>query len=114
MWNPPELFLQITVEQNFHQIENEEWADDKEGDEVGVGEVSSAAGRISSILAPHVAEHIRILLAGQHDLLPGLARGRSEEDQQSLRKRLEVVVPVDVRPLLRCDLAEHLKKKSFC
>ena len=83
--------------------------DDEEGDEVDVGEVGAAAGRVARVLAPLVADDVGALEAGEHDVLPGLARRRAEEHEDRLEERLEVVVAVDLGALLRRDLAKHLK-----
>ena len=44
----------------------------------------------------------------QHDLLPGLASGRPEQDQHGHGEGLEVVVPVDIRVLINGDPPHHL------
>ena len=71
----PGEVIEVVHDDGDEQVEDEEGADDEEGDEVGVGEVGAATRGVSGILAPHVAKHVRVLLAGQHDLLPGLAGG---------------------------------------
>ena len=106
----PGEVIEVVHDDGDEQVEDEEGADDKKGDEVGVGKVRAAASRVACVLTPHVAKHVRVFLARQHDLLPGLAGGGSEQDEERLREGLEVVVPVNVATLLRCDFAKHLKK----
>ena len=100
--------VEVVHDDGDEQVEDEEGADDEERDKVRVGEVGAAPGRIAGVLAPIVADHGGILLARQHDFLPGFTCRRSEEDEQGLRERLEVVVSVDVCPLLHGDFAKHL------
>ena len=105
----PGQVVKVVQDDRDEEVEDEEGADDEEGDEVRVGKVGAAAG-LAGVLALLVALDARVLLAAQHDLLPGLARRRAEEDEEGLKERLEVVVPVDVRALLRRDLAKDLRK----
>ena len=46
--------------------------------------------------------------AAEHDLLPGLPRGRPEEDQQGPEECLEVVIPVYVRVFVLDNSTKHL------
>ena len=55
-----------------------------------------------------ITDSVRRADAGEHDLLPSLAGGRTEQDEESPGERLEVVVPVDVRVLISDNPAEHL------
>ena len=108
----PGQVVKVVHDDGDEQVENEEGADDEVGDEVRIRKVGSATGRVASVLGPLVADDLGILLAGQHDFLPGLAGGGAEEDQEGLRERLKVVVPVDVGALLRRDLSEYLKERE--
>ena len=55
-----------------------------------------------------ITNNAGVFFAAQHDFLPRLSGGRSEQDQEGLGESLEVVVAVDVGPFLRRNLAKHL------
>ena len=106
----PGEVVKVVHDDSNEQVENEERTDHKEGNKVGIGKVGTAACRVACILWPHVTEHVRILLAGQHDFLPGFTGGWAEQNKEGLRKGLEVVVPMDVGALLWSDFTKHLLK----
>jgi len=104
----PGEVVEVVHDDSHKEVEDEEGADDEEGDEVDESEVGAATGGVVGVLRSLVANDVWSLDTAQHDLLPGLSRGRPEQDQEGLGEGLEVVVPVDVGPLLRRNLAEHL------
>ena len=100
--------IEVVHDDSDEQVEDEEGADHEERDEVNISEIRATTTLVSGIFWPLVTDDTWILLAAQHDLLPGLSSGWPEQHQQGLGEGLEVVVPVDVGALLRSNLAKDL------
>lgn len=112
----PGQVIEVVHNDGHEQVDDEERAQHIKGNEVGEGDAGTASVVVCVVRSGVALHNERPIAAIQHNVLPGLASRRTEKHQHGLRKRLEVVVPMDGRATVQGNLTEYLNvcRLWFC